>query len=555
MSSWNAWTTATRPATPSLGLSGYNTDLGENETWNGVAWVPGGVYPPTPNTLPVRGVQAEILAGFVSPGGVLQGTTDITSAGLYGPVGLLDGQQLSLDVNGGGLLTLTFSGLTSSASETAMFAAIEAMWPGLLATQAGVNLALRNLTPDGTIVVGAGTADGSLGLTPGSYRILPSGGFVRLPSAVVVGAPVVALEIQSSVAPASALPLVVVDAIDTLYIGDQSSRMPLWVAGGANASALADPGTNPTMLFFAYPGVGIASAQFDTTRFYVGSPFQGDTSQFAVYPGALTANGATALNFDDPVAGGGFIEVAVTAAATLSAPTNIVQGGFYTFVVTQTGGPWGLTWDPVFEFGSNFNGTLTRLANAVDVFQFIGDSDGGGGFLLRCVSANKNLDGPAKITSQVAVTKATAQSIPDDLNWHKVTTWDAGGINTDSAGGAPFDTGTGTFTAPATGYYFVDSHMQFASAKANLLAPFGISIFVNGARQATDTFRNPVAGDPGQTNHDVRISRMFRLNAGDTVDVELSQTSGFGAVNTQTDATTNMLSIFSVDGPVPSPTP
>ena len=103
MSSWNAWSTATRPLTPQQGLTGYNTDLAMNETWDGLAWVPGGgFYPPLASTIPLRGTKAEILAGFVSPGGVLQGTTDITVGGLYGVGGVLDGQVLSLNVNGGG---------------------------------------------------------------------------------------------------------------------------------------------------------------------------------------------------------------------------------------------------------------------------------------------------------------------------------------------------------------------------------------------------------------------------------------------------------------------
>lgn len=34
-----SWTTANRPASPATGLLGYNTNLGQYEYWNGVAWV------------------------------------------------------------------------------------------------------------------------------------------------------------------------------------------------------------------------------------------------------------------------------------------------------------------------------------------------------------------------------------------------------------------------------------------------------------------------------------------------------------------------------------
>lgn len=43
MRAWNGlsggpWTTATRPASPASGLTGFNTNLGLNETWNGTTW-------------------------------------------------------------------------------------------------------------------------------------------------------------------------------------------------------------------------------------------------------------------------------------------------------------------------------------------------------------------------------------------------------------------------------------------------------------------------------------------------------------------------------------
>lgn len=33
------WTTATRPASPTIGLSGFNSTLGADETWDGTTWV------------------------------------------------------------------------------------------------------------------------------------------------------------------------------------------------------------------------------------------------------------------------------------------------------------------------------------------------------------------------------------------------------------------------------------------------------------------------------------------------------------------------------------
>jgi len=512
-------------------------------------------YPPTPNSVPSRGTEAEILAGFVSPGGVLKGTTDITAPGLYGPAGTLNGQQLSLNVNGAGAITLTFNGLTSSATKAAMLAAIQATWPGLLATQSsgGVNLALRNLTPDGTIVVAAGTANATLGLVVGTSQILPNYGFLRLPSAASVGAPIFLASIQSSITPANSYTLIEADAFDILRLGDFTGSMPLYLAGGNTAATPADPNNSPSIWIGSTGASGIQSIQIETTRLYVGSPWDGGNTQLIIYPGSLVGAGAQVINFDDPTIGS-FVHVNLNGDMTL-APLNAQDGGLYTIVVHQNGGATHvMTWDPLFNFGGSFNGTLTKLANATDVFAFVGSSAG----ILYCVGVSRNvtgLGGATKVTSQVAVTKATAQSIASDLAWHQLTNWDAGGIISDSIGTVPFNTITGTFTAPATGYYFVDVHIEYQSTSAPTTnAPFMVGIFVAGVLKAVNEFRSVGSGDGSAIPRDTGVSRMFYLTAGQTVWASAQQGGGV-AISTQTDATRNMLSIFSVDGPVPSPSP
>lgn len=37
-----SWTTGTRPASPTAGQTGYNSTLGQLETWNGTYWIQGG---------------------------------------------------------------------------------------------------------------------------------------------------------------------------------------------------------------------------------------------------------------------------------------------------------------------------------------------------------------------------------------------------------------------------------------------------------------------------------------------------------------------------------
>ena len=120
------------------------------------------------------------------------GTQDITAAGLYGVGGLLDTETLILTVNGVNH-TLTFAGAGNSANEAAMLAAINAEWAGLLAAQGlppGNPLTLTDLVIGGAIIIGAGTANGHLGLTAGTYR---STGSIR--AAMVGGRPVFATSI------------------------------------------------------------------------------------------------------------------------------------------------------------------------------------------------------------------------------------------------------------------------------------------------------------------------------------------------------------------------
>jgi hypothetical protein len=100
------------------------------------------------------------------------GTADTTQASLYGTGGSLDGLTIILNVNGGGALTLTLSGSGNAASEAALLAAITVKWSALAAANGGTHgwLVLTDsvLGSSSTIVVGSGTANALLGLTPGT---------------------------------------------------------------------------------------------------------------------------------------------------------------------------------------------------------------------------------------------------------------------------------------------------------------------------------------------------------------------------------------------------
>ena len=136
--------------------------------------------PPTQATLnPFQG--ANVTTAMLSDDGVTSlatpaqvvGTTDGTQTALYGATGTLNGLTLILNVNGAGALTLALSGTGNATSATALLAAITAKWPALAAYSGNVAGFLGLLDAvvgaGSTIVVGAGTANTALGLTPGTY--------------------------------------------------------------------------------------------------------------------------------------------------------------------------------------------------------------------------------------------------------------------------------------------------------------------------------------------------------------------------------------------------
>jgi hypothetical protein len=108
-------------------------------------------------------------SGFkVNIGVAVTGTTDATSGALYNNMGSgLDTLTLILTVNGVGPTTLTLAYNTNAASEAAFLAAIHAEWSDITATVVATHLVLT--TKNGSIIVGAGTANTALGLTPGTY--------------------------------------------------------------------------------------------------------------------------------------------------------------------------------------------------------------------------------------------------------------------------------------------------------------------------------------------------------------------------------------------------
>ena len=134
-----------------------------------------GVYT-LPATNPPYGAYTPASAPATPAAAVVTGTTNVTSAALYGSGGTLAGGGTGLTLiltvgPGASPLTLTFSGtgVGNDASSAAMLAAIMTEWPALTATINGSNELVLTTNAQGTyngvITVGAGTANTALGLT------------------------------------------------------------------------------------------------------------------------------------------------------------------------------------------------------------------------------------------------------------------------------------------------------------------------------------------------------------------------------------------------------
>ena len=161
--------------TPKL-RSGQTLGLVRREVVDGAVVTTGTLTAPATN--PPFGAYTPSAAPATQAAAVATaGTVDMTTAGLYGGAGSLDGTQLWINVNGAGSLHLVLSGTGNAATEAALLAALRAEWPGLVfATQAGTNFLLISTVKQdesAQIIIAAdvsSTANPFLGLTAGTYN-------------------------------------------------------------------------------------------------------------------------------------------------------------------------------------------------------------------------------------------------------------------------------------------------------------------------------------------------------------------------------------------------
>ncbi len=87
---------------------------------------------------------------------------------------------------------------------------------------------------------------------------------------------------------------------------------------------------------------------------------------------ATTLTDAASIGWDASV--NQVTSVTITAARTMAAPTNMVDGAVYVITVIQDGtGGYTMSWNAVFKFAGATAPVVTATANARDTFVFISD--------------------------------------------------------------------------------------------------------------------------------------------------------------------------------------
>ena len=112
------WTTDTRPASPSTGMTGYNTTTGQIEVYNATtsAWSNAGksTQPYTASYLIIAGGASGGSVGGGGAGGLLTSTITLTPLTVYTATVGAGGSGVSVGARGNSGSNSTFTGLTTA---------------------------------------------------------------------------------------------------------------------------------------------------------------------------------------------------------------------------------------------------------------------------------------------------------------------------------------------------------------------------------------------------------------------------------------------------------
>jgi hypothetical protein len=265
-----------------------------------------------------------VITGTVSLAGLTYatyatapGSVDLTTSGLYGGGGTLDGETIILTVNGVGPTTLNLVGTGNAANEAALLAAINAEWPALTASAAtGTNflqLIDNTVGTGGSITVGSGTANTHLGLTATTYTGVNATLNTETLELNLNGNPAVTVTFSNPTSAAQVLTQIndVIGTLATATEATSTDYLVLTTIGlGPNYSLQITGGDGLTTL-----GLGTGAAVFGTAGVEAIASGSGSAlTNILQFPGANFTASATSAQ----VTGTSSISGGVTAGQTLT---------------------------------------------------------------------------------------------------------------------------------------------------------------------------------------------------------------------------------------------
>ncbi|RQS63839.1 hypothetical protein [Burkholderia sp. Bp8984] len=210
---------------------------------------------------------------------------------------------------------------------------------------------------------------------------------------------------------------------------------------------------------------------------------------------------------------------AAGAFTTLSASSTVSGTGFSTYLASPPaiGGTAANTgsFTTLNSTGGTLNGSIGQTTPAAGTFTTLKGNS----------------------LAKVYATNTSAQSIPNSA-FTTVTTW-----TTSFDVNSNFTASTGTFTAPATGYYLVSAGVAWGTMTGAAGVGLALAIFANGTQVATGYLPYPTTSTFGVLP--AAVSALVSLTSGQTIVVKAFQNSG-GAVALANNANANYLSITQV---------